>query len=163
MFCWLRKLSYLSVLGSFAYGGNGESTSSQIADKVPHGSALSDVDYFGYETIQLTPGAIANLSSQNPNATDVYGFWGAGTGRTTNTSSPNCKLMPGDAEWPSDSQWQDFNNSLGGALIQGVPTAAVCYPDWPQYDEARCAEVTELWTDPEWQSVFQIFRVLILY
>ncbi|KAI0174399.1 hypothetical protein BJ166DRAFT_561931 [Pestalotiopsis sp. NC0098] len=91
------------------------------------------------------PGTVAN-------ATDVYGFWGAGDERSTNTSSPKCKFMPGDAEWPSNSQWQDFNSSLGGALIQGFPTAAVCYPDWPQYDEARCAEVTQLWTDPEWQA-----------
>lgn len=48
-------------------------------------------------------------------------------------------MYPGDATWPSDAQWQKFNDTLGGALIRGVPPARVCYPGF--YDAAKCAAV----------------------
>lgn len=63
-----------------------------------------------------------------------------------------CKLMPGDESWPTDTDWEHLSRLLGkGSLIKGVPAAAVCYPDWPQYNESKCAEVTAGWTDPAWQ------------
>ncbi|KAF3018446.1 hypothetical protein E8E14_006015 [Neopestalotiopsis sp. 37M] len=151
MFRWLVRLHFL-LLVSVTLGQDGEFVPAQIAKRVLFSSAQSRVDYFDYETIQLTPEALSSASGSNPNVVTSYDFASTQTGLNANSSTPKCKFMPGDAEWPSQSQWQDFNVSLGGALVQGVPSAAVCYQDWPQYDEAKCAEVTELWSDPEWQA-----------
>jgi hypothetical protein len=49
-----------------------------------------------------------------------------------------CKLWPGDADWPSDTRWNAFNSSLGGALIKGIPPASYCYPG-DGFDGAKCA------------------------
>lgn len=50
-----------------------------------------------------------------------------------------CRPFPGDASWPSQSQWVELNITLGGNLIRPEPPAQVCYA--PFYDEGRCAVV----------------------
>ncbi|KAH8204177.1 hypothetical protein TruAng_001597 [Truncatella angustata] len=62
--------------------------------------------------------------------------------------------MPGDPEWPSEDLWQEFDTLLGGALLEGTPSASVCYLDWPDYDQERCDKVTELWLNATWQYSF---------
>lgn len=118
--------------------------------------AASGVDYFSYEKSQLTPEVISSLTTyleaQNSSeiSTAVFDF------ANTSDVSPEkpqrgCKAYPGSASWPSKSTWGLFDRLLGGSLIEGVPAAAVCYPDWPQYDEAKCSELGALWTDPAWR------------
>ena len=58
-----------------------------------------------------------------------------------------CKAFPGDAEWPSPQVWDQFNQTLNGALIQTVPLAAVCYRDWPEYNPERCNAITNRWNN----------------
>jgi hypothetical protein len=94
---------------------------------------------------------LSNLVASNISNPSIYDFADPQKEGTAQSSDRKCKLMPGDAEWPSDASWREFNSTLGGTLIKGVPSAAVCYPDWPEYDQAKCTEVTENWIDPIWQ------------
>ncbi|OTA89277.1 hypothetical protein M434DRAFT_79569 [Hypoxylon sp. CO27-5] len=54
---------------------------------------------------------------------------------------PDCREYPGSDNWPLEEEWSQLNSSLGGALIQGVPPAAVCY-DGPYKDTAKCTFIT---------------------
>ncbi|KAI7783097.1 FAD-linked oxidoreductase YvdP [Diaporthe eres] len=120
-------------------------------------NAASGVGYFSYEKSQLTPEVISNLTSylEAQNNIDsnaaIFDF--------ANASDPSlrkrhrgCKAYPDSASWPSKLVWRLFDLVLGGSLIEGVPAAAVCYPDWPQYDQAKCADLGVSWTDPAWRA-----------
>ncbi|KAK0722675.1 hypothetical protein B0T26DRAFT_750045 [Lasiosphaeria miniovina] len=48
-----------------------------------------------------------------------------------------CRAFPGSDDWPSDSDWRSFNQTLGGALLKPLPPAAACYVG-PNYDAAKC-------------------------
>ncbi|KAF2473186.1 FAD/FMN-containing isoamyl alcohol oxidase-like protein MreA [Lindgomyces ingoldianus] len=86
---------------------------------------------FPYEDIQLKDTDVINN-------TDIA--FGKPSPSRPSVSTKRCKIFPGDADWPSPKKWNDFNLTLGGALIKGFPPAAACYPG-PNYDEARCAYV----------------------
>jgi hypothetical protein len=60
-------------------------------------------------------------------------------------SARQCKAIPGSPGWPSRGDWQQFNETLGGRLLDPSPPAAVCHPDRPEFNEAACAVVTENW------------------
>lgn len=60
-------------------------------------------------------------------------------------SSRPCKVFPGDERWPSDCIWTQFNSTLGGVLIKGVPPAIVCYKE--SYDGAKCASMVAKYFD----------------
>src|SRR5690349_21447305 len=92
----------------------------------------SSVPYFDWETVQLSDADLAQAFADAPAPAAAKG------GR-------QCKVFPGDAAWPSDAVWKTFNASVGGALIKTVPLAAPCYKSWPQYDAAKCAQVTANW------------------
>ncbi|KAI5866128.1 FAD-binding domain-containing protein [Durotheca rogersii] len=51
---------------------------------------------------------------------------------------PDCREYPGTPNWPLEEEWLKLNRSLGGALIKGIPPAAVCY-DGPYKDEDACS------------------------
>lgn len=123
---------------------------STVAEIVPGNSSASGIVYFPYETEQLTTQSLAKI---NNTFASVFAF-----ASTDNTSASNltaqstrtCKLLPEDVDWPSYDVWSTFDSLLGGSLIEGVPAAAVCYENWPQYDETKCAQVQGSWTDPAW-------------
>ncbi|KFA52700.1 hypothetical protein S40293_08766 [Stachybotrys chartarum IBT 40293] len=119
-------------------------------EQVETNSSASGIDYFGFEAIQLTDTAFLNLSTaiQNITDADIFSFGDADDAVLRRRTFSSCKLHPSDRLWPSKMIWKLFNLVLGGRLIEAVPLAAVCYPDWPQYDEARCAVVTARWNDP---------------
>jgi hypothetical protein len=74
-----------------------------------------------------------------------------GSGSAPNVTASRCKVYPGDANWPSDDAWTQLNELSGGRLIaEPTPLAAVCYPDQPSYDAAKCAS----YTTPEWQRSY---------
>ncbi|KIJ69682.1 hypothetical protein HYDPIDRAFT_142171 [Hydnomerulius pinastri MD-312] len=50
-------------------------------------------------------------------------------------------VRPIHANWPSQVQWQSFNESLGGRLEALRPWAAVCYSSDPLFDYTDCEEV----------------------
>ncbi|KAI4694177.1 uncharacterized protein J4E84_002759 [Alternaria hordeiaustralica] len=56
----------------------------------------------------------------------------------------NCKIIPGDAEWPSEDVWDSFNDTLGGVLLKPRPLASVCYTG-EGYNAARCEQYKSNW------------------
>lgn len=56
-----------------------------------------------------------------------------------------CKVVPGDADWPSQGAWARLDESLGGGLLQPAPAGAVCHPGRREYDAGRCAAVAAAW------------------
>ena len=64
-------------------------------------------------------------------------------------SSPSCKVIPGDSEWPSQITWQELNQTVGGRLIATVPEAHVCHSLTLGYaspvDNAACDALKTPW------------------
>lgn len=85
---------------------------------------------FPYTGIQLTDNDVKNYS------TIAFGVPSSSARLTT---SADCKVYPGDKQWPGDSEWKKLNDTLGGALIKGVPPAIVCYP--ATYNATQCDAV----------------------
>lgn len=112
---------------------------------------------FPFETIQLTPTLLSNLSTNPETApyAHLYSF------DTTSFPNPNmthgkgfCKTYLGDANWPSQHSWDVFNNLLDGALIPTVPLAAPCFDsEWGKKDEKRCEDITAKFGTPYLQYV----------
>lgn len=119
-------------------------------------TAASGVGYFSYEKSQLTPEVISNLTSyleaqkDSDASASIFDFANA-SDAALRKRHRGCKAYPGTASWPSKMVWRLFDLFLRGSLIEGVPAAAVCYPDWPQYDEAKCADLSVTWTNPAWR------------
>ncbi|KAK9423322.1 hypothetical protein SUNI508_04216 [Seiridium unicorne] len=147
-------LSLVAAAASFAYAE--DVTNASIAaiapaeEQVATDSSALGVDYFGFEAIQLTDSIISNLSTsiQNISDADIFSFGNSDDVALRRRTFTSCKLHPDDRLWPSKIMWTLFNLVLGGRLIEAVPLSAVCYPDWPQYDEAKCEVVTANWNDP---------------
>lgn len=62
---------------------------------------------------------------------------------------PSCRCMPGDACWPTPSEWEQFNRTLGGKLIGTVPLASVCHVDpFAPYNAQDCERLRSVWGYP---------------
>ncbi len=116
---------------------------------VPASSSNASSDYFDWESLQLTPPVLANLTSLN--LTDVTLFDFPNSSSVSSRSFSECKAFPGGADWPSPIVWEVFNLLTGGALIKTVPLAAPCYTGWPEYNPAECTRITNSWSDPHLQ------------
>jgi hypothetical protein len=104
------------------------------------------VDYFPDETLQLTDDILANLTELQLSNISLFTF-----DNTTDLSKrglrDGCKTYPGDLLWPSDLTWKIFNILTGGALIKTTPYASPCYDDYGNYDAAKCAFITNNWSN----------------
>lgn len=63
-----------------------------------------------------------------------------------------CKVLPGDVNWPTQAEWDALDKEVEGQLLGPVtPLSAPCH-DNPEglgeYDEAKCISITENWTQP---------------
>lgn len=73
-------------------------------------------------------------------------------GQETQTRDPVCKVIPGDAAWPSTDAWSQLNQTVGGRLIATIPQAAVCYQTGyasVQANQTACTELAENWDYPQ--------------
>lgn len=61
----------------------------------------------------------------------------------TAATSKTYRYLPGDAEWPSERDWQELNNTVGGNLIRGVPLAQPCYGETA--DAQECSRIQNDW------------------
>lgn len=113
-------------------------------------AAPSGIEYFDFESSQLTADVIANLTTYNLTGTAAFNF-GDGEAAIEKRTARSCKVFPGDRAWPSDLTWFLLDLLMGGALLDGVPAAAPCNTHWPQYDAAKCNEITTAWTTPQYQ------------
>ncbi|KAI1125251.1 hypothetical protein F5Y10DRAFT_11963 [Nemania abortiva] len=74
------------------------------------------------------------------------------TSRPLSRAAQECKVFPGDANWPSESEWARLNASMNGALLKPKPAASVCYPG-PDQDPTQCqflvsgTSSTRFWLD----------------
>ena len=59
----------------------------------------------------------------------------------------NCRYIPGDPQWPSDDEWSQLNETIGGRLIKGVPLAQSCHN--PNLNNAACANIQNKWVFTE--------------
>lgn len=57
--------------------------------------------------------------------------------------TPECKYLPGDANWPSQDEWAALNSSVGGRLIATSPLGSACHD--PTFDEKLCTSLQEEW------------------
>ncbi|KAI2628458.1 FAD-binding domain-containing protein [Hypoxylon sp. NC1633] len=83
---------------------------------------------FAFEDEQLTNADIDDFS-------DVA--FGDTSALVSLDDAADCKAYPGTTDWPLEQDWSRLNSSLGGALVRGIPPAAVCY-DGPFKDAAAC-------------------------
>lgn len=68
--------------------------------------------------------------------------------KSENQSS--CRCFPRDPCWPTASEWNEFNRTLGGKLIATIPIASVCHHgQFENYDAQKCAELRSNWYFPE--------------
>ncbi|KAI8272682.1 FAD-linked oxidoreductase ZEB1 [Colletotrichum sp. SAR 10_98] len=121
------------------------------AELIAANAAASGIEYLDFETSQLTDKVLANLTSYDIGDASVFDFGDEGD-VTGKRAARSCKVFPGDSAWPSSATLSVFDLLTGSALLDSVPSAAVCYKDWPQYDEAKCAEVTAQWASPSYQA-----------
>lgn len=63
-----------------------------------------------------------------------------------------CKPTPTSPHWPDEAAWQTLNRSVSGRMTAPAPPGAVCHTDWPQYDEAACAEVATKWPNTSFHA-----------
>jgi len=62
------------------------------------------------------------------------------------STNESCHCYPGDTCWPNATEWDNFNQTLGGKLIATVPIASVCHHDsFAQYDAEACAQLQSVW------------------
>ncbi|KAK4119144.1 FAD-binding domain-containing protein [Parathielavia appendiculata] len=107
---------------------------------------------FSYESIRLDPADSHDFPAIR------FDNKAAGSPRTTTTA--RCRAWPGSNDWPSDSEWQQLNTSLGGALLKPLPPASACYQG-DQYNESTCrwlvnqAGRTHFWLDDPLSTLTQ--------
>ena len=63
-----------------------------------------------------------------------------------------CKPLPDSPGWPSVSDWQKLNISVGGRLSAASPPGAVCHPEQADFNNASCAIVQLQWTNSSYHA-----------
>ncbi|KAJ8123791.1 hypothetical protein O1611_g9513 [Lasiodiplodia mahajangana] len=80
-------------------------------------------------------------------------YEGAG-GTVARTNNRQCRVIPGDASWPSESTWAGLNGTVHGKLIATIPIAAPCHTSvlgQPNalFNEGVCDTLRDNWFFPE--------------
>ncbi|KAF9639568.1 putative fad binding domain protein [Lasiodiplodia theobromae] len=75
--------------------------------------------------------------------------YAAAFGPDTKPSNVNeCKVFPGDADWPAEDVWQALNTVVDNALIKTIPSAHDCHDEeYGPYDAEKCAFVAQQWNN----------------
>ncbi|KAK4161375.1 hypothetical protein QBC43DRAFT_243812 [Cladorrhinum sp. PSN259] len=116
----------------------------------PAAEVVTDLDTDKDEVLLLTDAVVANLTSLDLSDIDLFTFDDDIAGVTKrsvgNWRAGECKVFPGDRDWPSRLTWGVFNLLTGGALIETVPIGAVCYRNSGVYDAQKCQNVLANWS-----------------
>ncbi|KAF2115630.1 hypothetical protein BDV96DRAFT_599210 [Lophiotrema nucula] len=129
------------VANAYATSGYVPNVKSRISFSCQKTSPVANVgSSFLYETIQLTEEALSSLRTA-PKTSAVKSLLNFDHDIDTHANR-SCKIIPGDADRPSQSTWSAFNESLNGSLIAAVPIAAPCYETkWGRKDAAKCNDI----------------------
>jgi len=65
-------------------------------------------------------------------------------------SSQLCKVYPDDPSWPSNSAWQNLNDTVFGRLTTPTALAAACRPNSPTFSNLTCYAVNAQWHNTSW-------------
>ena len=94
----------------------------------------------------LTEPDVAEYPEQMGFGDDLYGVEAA----TERRDSNSCRYIPGDAKWPSDSDWSVLESFVGKCLVKPDPFGKVCFPG-SAYDAGKCATVIAEFTNSDLQ------------
>src|SRR5438876_7890625 len=61
-----------------------------------------------------------------------------------------CVCLPGQACWPSSSDWSAFNDTVGGRLTVIVPLGQPCHD--PTFDNGTCQAITQQYDNSTWRA-----------
>ncbi|KAK0243576.1 FAD binding domain protein [Armillaria nabsnona] len=67
------------------------------------------------------------------------------------SSARQCRVIPGDPEWPSQTVWDALNKSVDGRLIKTVPLASPCHTG-KSFDPDECTKIRSNWHTPEFHE-----------
>ena len=113
-------------------------------------SADGSVPHFAYEEKTLLASNLSDLFRRG--AIDVTGH-AATTPNYTLAGTNDCKVFPGDLEWPPDDDWEALDSATSGLLLKPLPQANICYTNGTgiSVDNATCQAMTDSWNDPFFQ------------
>ncbi|OQE42124.1 hypothetical protein PENCOP_c004G05671 [Penicillium coprophilum] len=154
----------VSLVASASLAGAISTASLTAAETTVTATANSAPALFDNEKVQLTEGVLSDVSAtlQNNTIANMFAFANSST-ISKRSVRHSCKSMPGDFWWPVDLIWDVFDILLGGSLIKTVPLASYCYPDWPQYNAAKCASITADWLNSDLHMTDPTSIMLPLY
>ncbi|KAK8139011.1 FAD-binding domain-containing protein [Apiospora sp. TS-2023a] len=110
-------------------------------------ASYDSLDRLVADSVQLTEQDVGDFSAI------AFGDRTAAATAVSQQQQQRCRVFPGDEFWPAETEWTRLNRSLDGALLHPTPAGAVCYPEHPAYDAARCqfllqnARTTRFWLD----------------
>ena len=113
-------------------------------------SADGSVPRFAYEDETLDTSKLSTIFNRGD--IDVTGS-ATTTPDYTLAGTDNCKIFPGDTQWPSDDDWEALDAATDGPLLKPLPQAHVCYSNGTgnPVDNATCQTLTDSWQDPYFQ------------
>lgn len=126
---------------------------------------LANASYFEYETDHLTGDNIDEVLGQrlpkqsrflgSNDCADYLATFNFSTIDVTSARRPfsnssidsrDCKVFPGDADWPSESLWTGLELLAENDLVRAIPMAQVCYANGTgSVNESACASLTDGW------------------
>jgi hypothetical protein len=66
------------------------------------------------------------------------------------TPGDKCVCLPGQECWPSISEWDTLNQTVGGKLRAIYPLGKPCHD--PTFENATCQAITKQYTNSSWRS-----------
>lgn len=59
-----------------------------------------------------------------------------------------CRNIPGDPGWPSSTDWETLNQTVGGRLVATIPLASVCHQQpFDNFNQEECEALQSGWVD----------------
>jgi hypothetical protein len=59
-----------------------------------------------------------------------------------------CKNIPGDQGWPSSTDWEKLNQTVGGRLEATIPLASVCHHQpFNNFNQDECEALQSDWLE----------------
>lgn len=66
-----------------------------------------------------------------------------------------CRAFPGSEDWPNETDWNSFNESLGGVLLNEKPPAAACYQG-PTFNAEKCSFWSMVRAVPDFSLIIRL-------